>query len=172
MAETSWMTALVGGLAGAGIAAIINIWNMRHQVRLEDKKRQWAIDDERKKKEHEVYERRMKAYNRIMKADGELRLVRFYDFLRPPDRFEYDLYAGTMRDVIFEDFHLLDPEIRDLANHLDRHLNTYRFDLELGVPPSETNHEFVIQHYYEFIQKVRGKYTAEASLSFYPTDPL
>lgn len=162
MAELNWWTALsgaIGALFGASGAVATSVITMKQQKKLEDLKWSRALEDENIKNRRDKIENRLKAYNRILKADGEIRVV-FGDPNDPDDneRFSFKAYADHFRNVLYDDFHLLEAEVREIVYELDKKLDWHNFLKEIGEFDEQINHEQAIALYVRLIRQIRMYY--------------
>lgn len=161
MAEANWLPALfgaIGAIVGASGAVFTGIMAMKNQVKLEELKWSRSSEVENEKQKQELIDARLRVYNRILKADGEIRLVTFAPGYKYPEQFDYIRYAGALREIVYEDYHLLDPKIREIVKQIDDCMEEYYFTRDLAEPTEFINHGRVIKLYLSLIKKIRDYY--------------
>ncbi|HDR8159554.1 TPA: hypothetical protein QC072_002383 [Bacillus cereus] len=134
-------------VATLGAVYLTQIWNRKTQ---KDLLEQQMIRDERKEKRNEQKEI-LEIYNRVLKADGEY--ILHIDLGGPLLKFNTKAYTVNIRPVIYEKYHLLDPEIRSIVTEMDECIKLCTHYDEFN----DKDHLLLNNNYDRLIKKMRAQ---------------
>lgn len=121
MADPQWIGNAITAIAtlSASALAFFGAYKInKNNLKNESTKFQKQIDWEREKLQIDFqrndYINKLKVYNRVLKIDGEVTIITSY-----PVEFEFKNYQGKVRPLLFEEYHLLDQDIKDIVREID-----------------------------------------------------
>jgi hypothetical protein len=122
LADSSWISNIITAIVTLSGVYFGSRLNLNSQLRIEERRQQQARQDQR-----------YRAFNLILKANGEAQTYRFLPGLpSDPECFDFLEYEKKVRPHCFENYHLLDREMIDEINELDRIMKEVRDLRELG----------------------------------------
>ena len=147
MADTNWIGHAVSAFVGGMIGLLGSFFTSRAQLNN-------LLKVEREKHIKAREEQTYRAYNQIIKADGDFGDT-FLDTHFGYEAFSFRGYQKIVRPQIFDNFHLLDGEIKEIALKIDKILALYNFNNEPGSYVGESEHGEAIMLYSALIEKVK-----------------
>ncbi|BBH18898.1 hypothetical protein Back11_02430 [Paenibacillus baekrokdamisoli] len=109
---------LGGSLLTTSTVVITNSFTYRKEVKKAERERAWLLEDKARETNKKKEIKEFKVYNEALKIDGEFQFVHFNDD-NGMKEFSIAQYKEKMRPILFIDFHLLNPEVRNLIRKLD-----------------------------------------------------
>ncbi|RRJ66065.1 hypothetical protein EHV15_26480 [Paenibacillus oralis] len=139
MADPQWIGNAITAIATLSASAlaffgtyIINKNNLNN----ERTKFQKQIDWEREKLNLDIQRNdqlnKLRVYNKVLKVDGEVTIITSY-----PVEFELRMYLEKVRPILFEEYHLLDRDIKDIVREIDSVINLCNFIEDVQIEQNE-----------------------------------
>lgn len=129
MAEVQWIGNLITAIATVAASAIgfySAIKINKNSLSNERKKFNDQLLWEKQKIESEFFReqisKKYEIYNQILKASGEV-----YVLIHDPTDFHYKNYFDNIRPLLYQNFHLIDDDIRDLVRDIDSNYSMEEF---------------------------------------------
>jgi hypothetical protein len=132
MTDTLWIGNLITALATisassiAFIAAIsINKNSLKNEQNKFEKQLDWEKEKLNQQMESEEISKVYGIYNKVLKADGETLILSHY-----PVEFYSKNYHEKVRPILFESYHLLDIDVREIVKKIDSIVAMSEFQTE------------------------------------------
>ncbi|WP_268627530.1 hypothetical protein [Paenibacillus alvei] len=156
MAETHWIGNAITAISTISASALTFLgtyFMSKNNNKRELDKLHKNIEWEREKIELEIERKerldKLKIYNKILKTDGETIIQTSY-----PVEFHFKNYKEKIRPLLYEEFHLLDQNIKDIVRDIDSTISLCDF---LGEVQKEEDK--ILELYNDLIKNINNHYT-------------
>lgn len=158
MPEQQWVGNLITAVSTFSVAGITilgyylnNKLNSKSEKEKFERQKEWErekINIEYSNKQNDL---KFKVYNTILKLDGEVSILTYHP--RRPE-FDHNQFEKIIRPVLFDNYHLLDQDVRETINAIDYTLKKGAFFEEL----EEEEQELLANNYSKLIDRIDSHY--------------
>ncbi|RAW19318.1 hypothetical protein DC345_00610 [Paenibacillus taichungensis] len=156
MADAQWLGNAITALATISASALTfygAYMISKNNQKNDNSKFQKQIEWEREKLEKEInrkeYIDKLKIYNKVLKVDGEVMIVTSY-----PEEFDFNNYHEKVRPLLFEEYHLLDQDIKVIVREIDGIIALCNFYEEV----QKEHNEKLMKLYFKLLEKIDNHY--------------
>jgi len=121
MNDTQWIDTLITAVAtltGSTLAFMSAIWinqkNMNNERLKQKEEISWEKDKLASDHKRLTDYSKLKVYNIVLKNDGEFLIIDY------PSEFNIENYKEHIRPLLYEEFHLIDVQVRKIVREMDR----------------------------------------------------
>ncbi|MNO65009.1 hypothetical protein D3C76_557480 [compost metagenome] len=156
MADSQWIAPFITALSTISASTIafysaykINSKNLKNEILKFEKQIQWEQEKLEMNIIREERLNKLKIYNKVLKLDGEVTVLSSY-----PIEFNIKSYEDNIRPILFEEYHIIDQDIKDITKKIDRIIKTCNMIEEIQ---GEHNEELV-NNYVKLLNKIDNHY--------------
>lgn len=155
------LTAALGGAVIGFVGGFINNAQKRSwDVKDADKKRIFQKEDEQALEEKRTKDQKFEMYNRILMKTGDSLVVTAGSTVLYGGRglaFDFNLYSENIRPLLFERLHVIDKDVRELIQKIDKDIARVAFHEEA----TDEEEDSIASSYNRMITLIEDKYMSQ-----------